>query len=335
MAKGTIRGQGKPKDAVTALFWRDPDNFAEVFSKTALKGCNIDPQDLADEDTSEETLLKVLDGAHITLKQIRDVVKSLKTGEKLIIMGIENQDYIDYMMPFRVWALDFINVARQISVIQNKHKNDKDISEPDEYVSGFKKDDRINGVITLVIYYGEKPWDGPTKLSDMISDSPYKPFIADYPMHLLDVRRMPDDEINEFSDKIRPLFGFLKYEKTDKLVDYVNTNEDIFSDLPPETFDTLMEITHSPELERFGKEARTAKGGVNMCYGIQVYAQKYAREHAAEYAKSAVDEATVKTFVEAAQVFGQNITATIEAFKAKFNVSDEIAEEDVKKYWKQ
>ena len=55
MAKGTIRGQGNPKDAVTALFWREPDNFAEVFSKTALKGCNIDPQDLADEDTSEET----------------------------------------------------------------------------------------------------------------------------------------------------------------------------------------------------------------------------------------------------------------------------------------
>ena len=86
--------------------------------------------------------------------------------------------------------------------------------------------------------------------------------------------------------------------------------------------------------EKFGKEARTAKGGVSICYGIQVYAQKYAREHAAEYAKSAVDEATIKTFVETAQFYGQNLSAIIKDFKAKFNVSDEIAEEDVKKYWK-
>ena len=158
MAKGTIRGQGKPKDAATGLFWRDPENFAEVFSKTAMKGCNIKPCDLIEQDTSEETLLRVLEGAHITLKQIRDVVKALKTGEMLIIMGIENQNYIDYMMPFRVWAMDFINVARQISIIQNDHKDKDDLNNKDEYVSGFRKTDKINGVITLVIYYGSIPY---------------------------------------------------------------------------------------------------------------------------------------------------------------------------------
>ena len=169
----------------------------------------------------------------------------------------------------------------------------------------------------------------------MISDSPYKQFIADYPMHLLDVRRMSDTEIDEFSNRIKALFGFLEYEKTDELVDYVNANEALFRNVPSETYDTLVEITHSPELERLRDEARTPEGGVNMCYGIQSYAKRYAMEHPADYAKDYAIGETKKTFVEAAQLFGQTITATIAAFKAKFNVSEEVATEDVQKYWKQ
>lgn len=51
-----------------------------------------------------------------------------------------------------------------------------------------------------------------------------------------------------------------------------------------------------------------------MCYGIQ--------------------ELKKRTFVEAAQKFGQTITTTIAAFIEEFHVSRDDAELSVNKYWK-
>ena len=41
-------------------------------------------------------------------------------------------------------------------------------STSDEFLSALKKDDRLHPVISLCIYYGEKEWDGPFNLLDML-----------------------------------------------------------------------------------------------------------------------------------------------------------------------
>ena len=41
-------------------------------------------------------------------------------------------------------------------------------SSPEEFLSGINKSDRFHPIITLVLYYGESLWDGPTCLSDMM-----------------------------------------------------------------------------------------------------------------------------------------------------------------------
>ena len=114
-----IPGQAKPVDTATGVFWRDNENFAEVFNKTVFLNDPINPPDLEPYDSVEDALLRMRDGAHITPKQTRDVVKALKGEEAtLVILGVENMTWIDYTMPFRVMALDFINIARQVSEIQ-------------------------------------------------------------------------------------------------------------------------------------------------------------------------------------------------------------------------
>ncbi|MCD8018807.1 MAG: hypothetical protein LUF92_04265 [Clostridiales bacterium] len=40
----------------------------------------------------------------------------------------------------------------------------------EEYLSKFRKDDRLHPIITIVISYNEKPWDGPLTLHDMMLD---------------------------------------------------------------------------------------------------------------------------------------------------------------------
>lgn len=53
-----------------------------------------------------------------------------------------------------------------------------------------RKEDRLHPVITLTVYYGEKQWDGPYCLKDMIVEMPEEiaAIFSDYKMNLLEVR---------------------------------------------------------------------------------------------------------------------------------------------------
>lgn len=53
-----------------------------------------------------------------------------------------------------------------------------------------RKEDRLHPVITLTLYYGEKQWDGPYCLKDMIVEMPEEiaAIFSDYKMNLLEVR---------------------------------------------------------------------------------------------------------------------------------------------------
>ena len=332
--KGKIPGQGQPVDASTDLFWRDNKNFAEVFSKAVFNGLFVNPDQLVDLNVAESTMLRLKDGATTTLKQTRDVIKALSSGGAwLVILGIENQTHIDFLMPFRVWELNFINVARQVDDIRKKHQAERDaikkakekgeivverhLSDA-EVLSGFYSDDKLTPVITLVIYYGQEEWKRPQKLSDLFKDTPFTGFADDMPMYLLDVRHMTREKLNAYSPALRSFFGFLIYENTNDLDEFVRENDDSFSNLPEQTIDALIEITHSKELERFKKEYRTPEGGVNVCYGIQVYGNQ--REMAGS--------------VRLAQRHGFSIAETVKDIMAEYQLKEKDAKEVVEKNWK-
>ena len=38
--------------------------------------------------------------------------------------------------------------------------------DADEFLSGIKKDDRFHTIINIILYYGEKEWDGPVSRSE-------------------------------------------------------------------------------------------------------------------------------------------------------------------------
>lgn len=60
----------------------------------------------------------------------------------------------------------------------------------DEYLSRMKKTDRFLPVITVAVYYGEKPWDGATTLHGMLNiPEEMKKYANDYHMLLVEARR--------------------------------------------------------------------------------------------------------------------------------------------------
>ena len=60
---------------------------------------------------------------------------------------------------------------------------------PDKFLSNMRKTDRLHPVISLCVYYGEDPWDGPLCLTDMLEiPERVSPMVSDYKMNLLQLR---------------------------------------------------------------------------------------------------------------------------------------------------
>ena len=63
---------------------------------------------------------------------------------------------------------DAFSYMKEYDEIAAVNKKNGDFHSADEFLSGFKKTDRLHPVISLCVYYGESEWDGPFSLKDML-----------------------------------------------------------------------------------------------------------------------------------------------------------------------
>jgi hypothetical protein len=174
-------------DQLLKDFWNDKERFADFFNTVMFDSQEMirseDLINLPETLTIAEITKLGLDAQ----EKYRDKVKLWK-GTKLVILGIENQDKVNYAMPERALLYDALQYEQQRKELAAVHKKQKDLKDA-EFLSGFSKTDRLYPVLTIVIYYGEDPWDGPRKLRDMV-DVPegLETLFNDYRMKLFEVR---------------------------------------------------------------------------------------------------------------------------------------------------
>ena len=279
---GKIAGQSMKKDsAATLLFKTNNENFAELFNRTLPDEERISPEELKEEDIKETAYLRITkDSGGTSLVQYRDVVKSVRNGNVFAILGIEHQSEIDYAMPFRVLELDFLNYARQIQLIRERHEREwrdedghihipKDVSAG-EYLGRFLKEDRIIRCTTHVIYWGEEPWDGPKRLSELFQGKAAADHTIQMDINLLDVCRMTEEEICSYAGELRAVFGFRKYARNRERLDrFISDNQKFFNNVSNTAVNALIELTHSPQLQEIATpKYHTIQGGFNMCQAL-------------------------------------------------------------------
>ena len=118
-----------------------------------------------------------------------DVVKKTAYGVDSVIWGLENQEKVHYAMPLRHMIGDAFSYMKEYNEIAVRNKKDKNFASSDEFLSNLKKTDRLHPVISLCVYYGEKEWDGPFTLTDMLEvPDKLKLLVSDYKMNLLQIR---------------------------------------------------------------------------------------------------------------------------------------------------
>ena len=198
-------------------FLGDNARFADLYNGVCFGGREI----IRPEDLSE------LDGRYVLFGQGNDSckeepagnsrnrdLKKLYRGQALLrLMAVENQMVVDYTMPWRCMNYDVREYEKQIRDLQKKNRELKNLESGAEYLCGLKKEDRLIPVYTLCVYYGEKQWDGPLSLKDMMNlgegESEWERLFKDYPFHLIDVNERKKDYV--FRTSLREVFGVLPY----------------------------------------------------------------------------------------------------------------------------
>lgn len=217
----------KPDDTLKT-FWRNKYRFADIFNYMFFDGKEIiHPEKLSDHDTNEANILWNKQTKAVSLSRTRDLIKEYNCGMNLILIGIEDQMKVHYAMPVRTMLYDALEYLKQCKELEHKHRTDNSLSSPNEFLSGLTANDRIQGTITLILYYGEEQWDGPQSLSDMLNvPVEFKQFVNDYHVYILDVKHTNTEQFHNKDN--RDLFAMLQdftsgeIEHTEFVKKYIN-----------------------------------------------------------------------------------------------------------------
>ena len=253
-------------DVVDYKYLSDNLRYADLFNGVLFGGEQVlMPEKLRGEDT------KIVKTTDVTWKmRDRDLIRKYENDVGYAVLGIENQENVSYLMPFRIMEYETGEYARQIEEIQKRHTAARDV-RGDAFFSKFAKADRIFPCVTLVLYWGEK-WDGPESLKGMmnLSEVPeqLKSYVNDYPIHLVNVREFGDTDV--FRTDLRLVFEFMKCAKDREGMKNLLENNPAYMDVAPDAYKMMRKHTKLSEFDKIVKmEEMEEEGTVNMCQAIR------------------------------------------------------------------
>lgn len=314
------KAQDLRPDTVLKNYWSDNEQFADIFNAVLFEGKQvIRPEELEDVDTEESSVLEHKDYAE-SIRASRDNIKVSKKstayGVELVMLGMESQGHVHYAMPMRVMGYDYGTYKKQYDSNAKKYQTVKGL-EDDEYLSRMKKTDRFMPVITMVVYYGEKPWDGAVSLHGMLNiPEEMRAFVNDYKLLLVEAR---ENSLMLHNVKNVAFFNMMKLildkslprdEAREKVIDYAREHR-----VDKSVIMTVAGATNC----KIDYNALTKKGDFDMC----TLFEEIAKENEA------------KGIVETGFDFGLSENDILKRLQEKLNLSLQMAQEYVKMFGKQ
>ena len=308
-------------DTVLKNYWSNNEQFADIFNAVLFEGKQvIRPEELEDVDTEESFVLEHREYAQ-SIQALRDNIKvskkSAALGVALVMLGIESQEHIHYAMPMRVMGYDYGIYKKQYDNNAKKYQTAKGMEE-DEYLSRMKKTDKFMPVITMVAYYGEKPWDGAVSLHGMLNiPEEMKAFVNDYKVLLVEAR---ENNLKLHNGKNVAFFNMMKVildkslsrdEARKKVIDYAREHN-----VDKSVIMTVAGATNC----RIDYNAISKKGEFDMCTLFE------------EIAKESEIKGKAEGIIETGFDCGLSENDILDRLQKKLNLSLEMAQEYIRMF---
>ena len=214
-------------DTITKDYMRNSSVFAGAFNYFIYGGEQvIQPESLRELDT-EEIAVPFGGDDEVAVQKFRDLLKAatFMADDKAtyLVLGVENESGVRFAEPVKVGLYDFLQYSEQVRKTALRHREEKDWKghETGEFLSGFYREDRLTPVITLVILFSPKNWDGPKTLHEMMSlqDPEILKYAADYRLNLIEPAAMEAGDLNKLRSNLRSVLGFIKYSDNGEELD--------------------------------------------------------------------------------------------------------------------
>lgn len=258
-------------DIITKQYMQDNAVFADAFNFLLYGGqLVIQPEKLHVLDAVEVEVPYGADKATMPTQKARDELKYLAamTDEQAayVVLGIENQHFINYAMPVKNMVYDALQYAGQVRKAADSHKKAKDTAgySSDEYLSGFYKDDKLIPVVTLVMFFSAESWDGPLSLYDMLNtiDEGILSMIDNYRIHMIAPENLSNEDLKKFRTNLREVLEFIKYSKDKEKLNEIISNNTRYTEMDRKAV-MVIETCTGTDFNIDEKE-----GAINVCQAI-------------------------------------------------------------------
>lgn len=171
------------KDLAEKILFDYNDVFADIINNVIFNGEQVVKEDELENVGVHNEHRHVNDGKlHETERDVLKVWK--KGGVRFALFGLENQTVPEYDMAMRVFGYEGNSYNSQVHSSSNERYP----------------------VVTIILYFGEKPWNCPKKLSDMLRvPEQLKPYFNDFHINVIEVGKLTDEQIAKFKSDFRAI----------------------------------------------------------------------------------------------------------------------------------
>ena len=241
----------------------------------------LKPDDLHEVDTQERGIrlpkfVKRFTNEKAWKKtKYRDLIRKAAFGMHYVIIGIENQEVVDYSIPLRNMIYDVSEYEKQAAHIRKIVRKQKKHLSAGEYLYGFTKESRLSPVTTLILYAGKESWKGPTCLHDMLelTDIPKEliKIIPDYKINVINLCEIEDTSI--FKTDLKHVIDFIKCTADPEAMEHLVRSDVYYQHVEEDAYDVMASYVNMERMDVVKEEYRQ-EGTVNMCEGIRGWIDK-------------------------------------------------------------
>lgn len=259
---GRKKAAGSAPDQSEKILMDHADVFADIINVLVHDGNDVvKPKNLRDGPTASR--YKAAEGKY--REKDRDVVKiDTVNNVAFMVYGLENQTKVNRLMPVRVMGYDYAMYEKNGRDIKDANKADGCEADYAEEIWPWQK---LMPVITLVLYFGTEPWDGPVSLYDLMNvPKGLKRYIPDYRINLVQVAFLPEEVIAKFQSDFQIAAEFFRAKRLGKEQEMMYNNTKGFQHVGE-----LMEFFHTFTGDKRYADFKqhliqeSQKGEVRMC----------------------------------------------------------------------
>ena len=184
-------------------------------------------------------------GGRLSFRQ-RDYLGRAHAWGTDFLLGVENQQRENLILPWRLMELDYLTYGEKIEA-NREENNRREVSygKGDDFLYRYRREDRVELVLNLVLYWGKEEWETPLSLREMAGDVSRLPekllaLAGDYRVCVIHMRGIPEEAVRKMDSDLRYVLGLMRCADSPEAYGrYLQENREFFSRIPRSAFDVI------------------------------------------------------------------------------------------------